>query len=44
LLAEMSYSAVVASIFIPGLGLCLMFLIMGRRAKKRRQAEGRQGY
>lgn len=36
--AEMTYSAVVIAIFAPGLGLLLMFLMMGRLAKKRRRA------
>ena len=38
----MSYGAVVAAIFVPGVGLILMFLMMGRLAKKRRAA--RQGH
>jgi hypothetical protein len=38
LLAEMPYSSVVFTIFAPGVGLVLMFLMMGRLAKKRRQA------
>jgi hypothetical protein len=37
-LAEMPYGAVVAAIFLPGLGLVAMFLMMGRLAKRRRRA------
>jgi hypothetical protein len=44
LLAEMSYRAVVLAIFVPGVGLCLMFLMMGRLAKKRRRQDGAAGY